>query len=331
MVTIEEVARKARAELDSDINLQIVGQFVSQRISELFAKTKYKALRKLGELRLAGAIGGQNSGGTVTITVGKNLVTGDGTAAALWSNKQAGQFFRVFPLKTWYRIAQVTPPTIVLENAFVSENNVDFPAGTVLTGQSYFIVPRYFAAAADVRFFGLFALDYLMKPLAWINPDQMQAMYPSRWLVGPYPWVVSEFQGNLSATGQPKMLEFYPAPLLDSIVHYVYWSTPPLIGFADTIPVTLDEHIPKELAFIPIMRYEMARSARAGQIEMAAFWRNEMRTQETKGRELVDDAIRADSGVDDLTFMVEHRGWRRRSTDFDPLTTAQADVWSRVG
>jgi len=341
-VTIETIARQAKAELDSDINIQIVGNFVSQKISELYARTKYKALRKLGAMYLTGALGGQtnpqgvvNPGGTVTVTVGSKIVVGDATASPLWTNVLEGQFFRVFQLKTWYKIAKVetsqTAATLLLELPFVSESNAQFTPSTPLASQSYYITPRFFAAAADARFFGTFALDYLFKWLPFISPERMQEIYPSRYLVGPYPWCVSEFQSQLTATGQPKMLEFYPAPLISTIVHYTYWSIPPVIGFAEAIPVTLDDYIAKELAFIPMMRHEMMKAARKGQVDVAALMRNEYRAQETRANTLIDQAIRNDSGVDDQTFMIETLRGRRRSTDFDPLTTAEADVWSRNG
>lgn len=337
MATVEQIARTAKTELDSDINLQVVGQFVTNRITQLYAATKYKSLRKLGELYLPGALGGQtnaqgvvNPGGTVTVTVNSKIVTGDSVAAPLWTNLLEGQFFRVFPFKTWYRIAKVDSPNLTLDNPIISENASLFLPNVPVSGQSYYILPRYVAAAPDARFFGTFVLDYLYLPLEWINPDRMQEKYPSRFLVGPYPWCVSEFQTNLTATGQPKMLEFYPYPLISTLVHYVYWSIPPTIGFYDSLPVTLDAYVAKELAFIPIMRYEMAKALRLGQVEVAASWRNEYRAQETRARELTDDAIRNDSGTDDVTFIMGTTR-RRRSADWDSLTTARDDVWSRNG
>ena len=335
--TVETIARTAKQELDSDINLQVIGQFVTNRISQLYAATKYKTLRKLGELYLPGALGGQtnaqgvvNPGGTVSATVGSNIITGDAVAAPLWNNTLEGQFFRIFPFKTWYRIAKVDSPSLILENLVVSENSSLFQPGVPVTGQSYYIVQRYVPAANDARFFGKFVLDYLYLPLEWISPEQMQEKYPSRFLVGPYPWCVSEFQTNLSATAQPKMLEFYPNTLISTLVHYVYWSIPPTINFYDQLPVTIDPYIAKELAFIPIMRYEMAKAVRSGQVEQAAFWRNEYRAQETRANVLTDDAIRNDSGTDDQTFIMQTTR-RRRSADWDSLTTARDDVWSRNG
>jgi len=158
----------------------------------------------------------------------------------------------------------------------------------------------------------------------------MQELYPSRFLVGPYPWCVSEFQSQLAATGQPKMLEFYPAPVVNALVHYTYWSAPPTIGFYDSIPVTLDDYIAKELAFIPMMRHEASKAARKGKIDEAGYWRNEYRMQESKARELIDQAIQNDSGVEDLTFIMSTRR-RKRALDYDPIQTAEADVWSRNG
>jgi hypothetical protein len=335
--TIETIARQARAELDSDINLQIVGNFVSQKVTELYARTKYKALRKLGELPLAGALGGitnpqgvSNPNGTVTVTVGSNIVVGDSLAATFFTNLLEGQFFRVFQLKTWYRIAKVDRPNIILENAFVSESSSQFAPAVAVPLSGYYITPRFYAAAPDARFFGTFVLDYLYKTLGFISPEDMQRIYPSRFLVGPYPWCVSEFQSQLAGTGQPKMLEFYPAPRANTLVHYTYWSAPPIIGFYDSIPVTLDDYIAKELAFIPMMRHEMMKLTREGKIEAAGLMRNEYRAQETKAQTLMDQAIRNDSGVDDVTFIMGTRG-RRRAMDYDPISTAEADVWSRNG
>lgn len=337
MPTVEQIARMAKAELDSDINLQIVGNFVSQKITELYAKTKFKALRRLGELPLSAALGGQtnaqgvnNPNGTVTVTVGSNIVTGDTLAASFFNNTLEGQFFRVWQLKTWYRIAKVDPPNLMLENAMVSESNAQFVPGVPMPGESYYVVPRFFPAAPDARFFGKFVLDYLYQEVQFISPDRMQELYPSRFLVGPYPWCVSEYQSQLTQTNQPKMLEFYPAPLTATIVHYVYYAQPLIVNFSDDIPVTLDQHIAKELAFVPMLRHDMMKAVRAGQIEAAGLLRNEMRTQDAKAQALIDQAIRNDSGVDDETFIMRNRS-RRRKTDYDPLQTAEADVWSRVG
>ena len=337
-VTIEQIARKAKTELDSDINLQIVGEFVTDRITELYAKTKYKTLRKLGELYLPAALGGitnpqgtPNPNGTVTVTVGSNVVLGDSLAASFWNNTLAGQFFRVFQFKTWYRIAKCDPPNLYLVNPLVSENNAQFAPPTPVAQTSYYITPRYFPAALDARYFGVFALDYLYQPVEFLSADSMQRRYPSRFLVGPYPWVISEFGSDLTQTGQPKLLEPYPSPNVATIMHYVYYSVPPVIDFYSEIPSTLDEHIPRELCMIPMMRYEMAKAARAGQVEQAAFWRNEFRTQQTVAERLIDQAIQNDSGVDDQTFMIQTSRSRRRSADYDPIQTSREDVWSRNG
>src|SRR5260370_38596803 len=125
----------------------------------------------------------------------------------------------------------------------------------------------------------------------------MQELYPSRCVVGPCPWCVSEFQSQLTVTGQPKMLEFSPAPLISTIVHYTYWSIPPVIGFAEAIPVTLDDYIAKELAFIPMYRHEAMKAGRKGHVDVAGFFANLMSRQETKAATLMDQAIRNDSCV----------------------------------
>jgi len=330
--TIEQVARLAKAELDSTIALEVVGQFVAQRITEIFGKSKFKALRKLGELSLKATIGSIDgtSGGTVTVTPGTKVVTGDSTAAAAWSNEQEGWFFRIWPLHTWYRIAKVDPPNLLLESPVSTERNPDYTPGVPLSGQSYYIGQRLVPAAPDARYFGQFVLPYLYLPIDNISPEDMQRRYPSRMLVGPYPWVVSEFGLDWGKTSHPKLLEFYPLPRIDTVIGYTYWQRPPLLALGDELPPTLDVHVAREMAMIPIYRYEYMRQLKAGQVQSAELLKNEARLQESKIPDFVDEALRADNGMDDMTFIMQ-RYVSRRSADFDPITDARADIFSRRG
>jgi hypothetical protein len=331
-LTLEQVARGVRAEIDSDVNLEIVVQFVSRRIAELYSKSKFKSLRRLGELRLPAALGSIDgtNGGTCTVTPGSNIVTGDSTAQAAWSRQLEGRFFRTFPLHTWYRIAKCDPPTITLENPVSTERNPDFVVGTPLVGQAYYIVQRLVPAPPEVRYFGQFVLPYLYQPINFLSPEEMNRRYPARYLVGPYPWVISEFGTDFGRTGLPKLLEVYPYPLIDTIVSFTYWTQPPTFALTDALPPTLDPHIPRELAMIPLYRYEAARALRRGQIDVWKGFSNEARAQEAKFDDLVNDALKSDNGTDDVTFIMDHYP-RRRAADWDPVQSAYADVWMRRG
>src|SRR5262249_40577605 len=161
--TVEEIARSVKAELDSNIALEVVGQFIARRVGEIYAQSKFKALRRYGELVIPSAIGANPSipaspsAGTVTVTPGSQPLTGDSTDSSVWSTQLAGWFFRVYPLKTWYRIARLDPPsTITLDSPVSTERNINFLVGTPLSGQSYHIIQKYIPLASDVRYPGVF-------------------------------------------------------------------------------------------------------------------------------------------------------------------------------
>jgi len=340
MPTIEQIARQAKAEMDSSVALEVVAQFVSTKIATVYSKSKFKALRRYGEINLPATIGSGTAetpttgtpGGTVTITPGSTIVTGDATAATVWDSTVAGKFFRSFPLKTWYRIARFDPPaTITLDSPVSTERNTDFTVGTPISGQSYYIAAKFVHAAADARYLGTFVLPYLYQPIGFLSPEEMNLRYPSRYLVGPYPWVVSEFGTDWSLTGKAKLLEFYPYCLAATVVCYTYWQSPPVLAFDDELPPTLDPHVAREMAMIPVYRYEYMRMLRAGNIQAAEVLKSEFRTQEGRMDEWVDDALKADNGTDDKTFIMSNWRYRRRPADWDPLQTAEADVWSRRG
>lgn len=329
--TIEQIARQVKAEMDSQVALEVVAQFVSQRIQEVYSKSKFKALRRYGELDLQAAIGSidGSSGGTVTVTPGSTIVSGDSTAATVWNNAVEGRFFRVWPLKTWYRIARFDPPaTLTLDSPVSTERNTDLTIGTPLAGQSYYIVQKFVPVAPDARYLGTYVLPYLYQPFTFLSPEEMNRRYPSRMLVGPYPWAISEFGSDWTQSNKPKIVEVYPYPLIATVLPYTYWCAPPVFHLDDELPPTFDPHIAREMAMIPVYRYEYIRWLKQGNIQAAEVMKNEFRTQESRMEEWIDQALKSDSGSDDRTFIME-RWPNRRSADFDPITTAQADVWSR--
>lgn len=333
MSTIEDIARSVKSEMDSDVNLEIVAQFVSQRIQQVYAGSKFKSLRRYGELDLPAAIGSidGSNGGTVTVTPGSNLVIGDATAASVWNESLAGWFFRVFPLHVWYRIAKFDPPaTLTLDSPVSTERNPDFTLGTQLVGQSYYIVRRFIPIHRDSRYIGAFVLPRLYQPIHHISPEEMQYRYPSRYLVGPYPWCFSEFGIDWGLSHKPKIIEVYPYSLIADVISYTYWAQPPYLAFDEELPPTLDDYIAREMAMIPVYRYEYVRALKRGDVQGSALLKNEFRMQEAKMEVWKREALMADSGVEDITFIM--RSYHsRRGTDWDPTTRAIDDVWLRRG
>jgi hypothetical protein len=79
---------------------------------------------------------------------------------------------------------------------------------------------------------------------------------------------------------------------------------PPTLAYSSSIPLVIDPYVLKEGVLIDLYRYEMSMAIRKGNIEQAAIWRNEQRTQETKWQRVITDAIRTSRGADDITLLL---------------------------
>jgi hypothetical protein len=91
----------------------------------------------------------------------------------------------------------------------------------------------------------------------------------------------------------------------------------------------IDPYTLKEGIFIDLYRYEKARSLRKGNIEQAALWRNEEKTQMTIWKRIIDDAIRTSRGSDDLTIILDWFGSVARFGDQRTARDYIYDNWSR--
>ena len=139
---------------------------------------------------------------------------------------------------------------------------------------------------------------------------------------------------NLGQDDQPRMVEFYPYPQGSVTVHYTYWAHPPEMDTEAllkwVIPPVIDRDVLKEGALIDVMRYEASRMARSGNVEAAAYFRNEYRMQETKWDQKLAKAVRNDRGLDDLSFILQRKG-SRLPLDWDPIKSAYDYVWTIRG
>lgn len=320
---------------------ELCAQYVADRLTELFARAKFRALRQYGQTFLRAPIGSINgpASGTVTITVDSPLVVGDATALANWQASQLpsgygypngfqGLWFRPQMGQTWYRIAQVEGNTITLETPFANDNNQVFASGSPATNITYYIVPRYVELAPDARQLGVFVCDFMYRPLQLMSEDQLNVMAPNRFWVWAYPQIVAELNSNLLTTGQPKVVEIYPWPVQSVTMHYTYWQTPPRLALTDVIPPTIDQDILRTGAMVDAALNMAGKMARQGNLEQAAYFTNLSNQQETKWNEKVGRAIRNDRGAEDLKFML-HRGWRQFPVDWDPVKTAYQNFIAR--
>ena len=119
------------------------------------------------------------------------------------------------------------------------------------------------------------------------------------------------------------IVEIYPYPKESEIFHYVYWSLPSTLAITDTIPPQIDGYVLKEGVLVDAYRYKMAEAADKGDATTAQFWRNEMHAQRTVWNNVINDAIRADQGADDVTLILDTMGGPYVSSD---IRTAR-DHW----
>jgi len=132
---------------------------------------------------------------------------------------------------------------------------------------TYYILPRYQLLDPTARQLGVFMVDYVFRPLEVVSEDQLNRMVPSRFLVSSYPQFVAELNSNLNVTGIPKQIEVYPYPTNSVTLHYTYWQTPPLLGYGDYLPPTIDPDIVRTGAKVDLANNAMGKAMRMGELD----------------------------------------------------------------
>jgi len=316
---VSDVARRVLLDTASDAGHVACAEWVAERYRELVTKVKYRHLRKIGELVQPATL----QTGTVTVTQGSRTVTPDAAALAVWTavpdNSLLGRFFRGQD-QEWYRIAQFTGGTLTLESPYVVAS---------AAGIGYSIAARYLTLAPDARWLGDFVHMRSRAQLRVVSLAELDLDSPARLSGQGTPSTVAEIGVGPDAAGNPdvRVVEVYPYARVDELLHYVYWSFPRDLKFEDEIPRVIPDYVLKEGAIINAMRHRMAKAIDAGMLEAAAVWRNEYRAQETKWQRLIEDAARADRGVDDVSFIVQGYGDGGRMSPF--IRTAHDEVYTR--
>jgi hypothetical protein len=160
-----------------------------------------------------------------------------------------------------------------------------------------------------------------------VNLGQMDREAPGRVQAGSYPIMVSQLGTDSSGDLQ---VEFYPYADDSEIIHYVYWSMPSTLSITTAIPPQIDPQVLKEGAEIDLHRYLMSKALAAGQYEAAAILRNEKNALETKWERIIQEARRADRGIDDTSFILKHYGtdWGRGIRG--DITDARDEIFYRA-
>lgn len=307
-VTIESVARQLLASVDSDAGYLLGAQWIIKRYGELAIKAKLRHLRQVGQVSTPAAI----STGTITVNRGSRIVTGDATAIAAWTTSLVGWHIRA--RVTWHEIIEHNLATGVL--TLLSPYEED----SVVAG-TYTLIQRWVPLATDVGYLGdTFINPRRRLPLELKDLGELDRAAPSRSAISGSATLVVEAP---QLPDGRKRVEFYPYSSTSESYAYVYWRAVDQLTYSDMLPPSVPSYILIEGALIDLFRYKMSQSMNANNGEAAAFWRNEMRTQETKWKDHLVEAIGADRGEDDTTFILKHLGGALGPTD---ITTARDHI-----
>ena len=315
MSTVEEVARTVVATVDVSGGYLLAAKWVADRYQELCSRSRFRHLRRIGELSLPADV----AAGTVTATRGLRIVAGNATAAAAWTNALIGWHFRA--RTTWYEIEGVSGTSLTLRSEYAEDT---------LTAGSYRIVQRYTYLDPAVRWLGDFLHMRRRQPITRTSLAELDMLHPSRQRVSVGPLLYAEVGEGINPSGaRAKQVELYPYCDNDELIHYVYWSEPPILRLDETLPASIDSYTLKEGALIDAMRMKMTEADKAGNVERTAFWRNEYRAQKTSWEQYILNAIRTDRGSDDVSFIMQSAGYAAASSD---IVTARDQVianWPR--
>lgn len=286
MPTVEQAIRSAYARADLEPNPEAGLVFFNERLEELYAKARFRAVRKVGHLVIPGTV----STGLATTTRGSAVVLGDTDAQAVWTTALVGRFIRLSI--NWYEIVEVAGGSLRLATPFTE---------SAVTAGAYRIVDRYPRLAADVRMLGTIYNPRLQRPLDIRPMQELDLLAPERpWSAGSAELVaeLGEFDD-----GQKKF-EFYPYSDEDELYPYTYWTRPPVLDLKSPLPGFLDVSVMRQGLLVDIYTQAGARWANQGKIEQAGYFLNAASRAETAWGKKIDEAITSDRGVDDLVLLI---------------------------
>ena len=314
MATTEEIARDLLASMNTDAGFLNAIKWIDYRYKELCNQVRFRHLREIGEYQIPARVS------TGVVAASRNVTTITGTSTS-WSSVSPGAtiydnwYFRCE--SAWYKISTVDSSTqITLATAYSEDGGAS---------QSYNIVQRYHSLHTNARHLGDFVHTRLRANLEVCNLGKLDRDAPGRVQVGSFPTQVAQLGTDSSGDIQ---VEFYPYSDDSEIIHYVYWSTPTALAITSTIPSQIDPYVLREGALIDLYRYMKAKALAAGQNDTAAILRNDEHAQRTVWRRIIQEARRADRGVDDTTFILQHlSGVNRISGD---ITDARDEIYYRA-
>ncbi len=306
---VRDVASRAVSELGLPVSLKTI-TWVNNRFQQWATEKRLKPFRKLLELTLPAVV----RTGVATATQDSNVITGDADAIAAWSNTLVGRYIR---LKiNWYEIASVGT-TIILKSNYVEDT---------VTAGAYNIVQRHTPLDNRVRWVGAFINTFNGNVIEKISLETFNTRAIEQSLVAGGPVQVAEIGYNESAVLE---MEFYPPDIKDVFIRYTGYVQPPELQEEDEIPRYLDPYILIEAIKIDAMRFKAAEAANNGNAEIAQFWRNDYRAQETRWEKMKNASQRSAESIDDGSFILKSlTGVHNRDRGRGGVTDARSHLFA---
>ncbi|WP_413935960.1 hypothetical protein [Nitrospira sp. BLG_1] len=309
---VEDVARDALAACDCSAGHLLASQWVVARYQQLATRVRLRHLRRVGELRVPGQV----TAGLANFTLGSDLITGDATAQAAWTSDMIGRHIR--GKVVWHEIVNVTSGVLKIASPYTESS---------ASASSYTIVQQWIPLDPLATFIGR-QFIYAERRIAFDlrQREELDKAYPSRQAVGRGPDIVAEAPALPDGT---RRVEIYPYQQDPLTLKYIWWPNVGEMQPQDALPPQLQKYALKEGVLIDIYRYKMAQAADKGEIEKAAFWRNEMRTQETKWEVYIRELMQSDNQFDDLTFILGVPGIGMSDSDIRTAQDQVLSMWPR--
>ena len=283
-MTVDELAREAVGAVDMEEGYLLALKWISRRYQEVVAKIRYLPLMKFGSIVVPGVY----KVGLASFVQGSQNVVGNGT---VWTNAFVGRFLRRF--NNWYEIQSVEDAThLILSLPYLdrTENNVP-----------YNIIPRRVPLVSGVGQVREFRVEDNPKPLEILGIDELDVRESERSSIGSTIYYAAEVGTDSNSI---RVFEFYPYPNKDKIVNFTYFAFPADLAFTDIIPEFIGGRALKEGVLIDVYRFQMGKALKEGRTDVAGFWRNELRAQETSWGNILQEIIQTSSAVDDGTLLL---------------------------
>jgi hypothetical protein len=295
-MTVEDLAREVVGSIDSEQGYLIAQKWITNRFQELSSRYSLKTLLKFGEVVIPGIY----KTGTVNLTQGSDVVVGIATD---WTSDLVGRFFR--KERSFYEIEAVVSPTqITLVSPFLE---------TTANNVSYSIISRRVPLISGIRKLQELKVIKFGRTLEMLGSAEMDIRFPDRGLTATNPQFVAEIGIDTTVSPSIRLFEFYPYPQEDCLLSFTYFTYPPLFTLDSVIPDFVDSGILKEGVMIDLYRFEMGKALKEGRVDIAGYWRNEMRAQETTWeRRMIEVAINA-GAVDAGTLLLRTGNGNRQS------------------